>query len=239
MGAGLAPADARDEYRGCILSWVFYIHRVALSLTSTGTTDHSQPQPPLASHGHGPRAEVNTIYRDPWKQDNLLLTILLFLINAILVLSRGAAPSVIYFFKCISFNPLYWLQITSLFFLPLFDATIHMCDNLDYRSSSSSSRLTRAVRFLCKSTRAHRVCRLALVISVLGPLFVWDFSEYPDNINDEMWPTSGFRSIPVYVYLPVVLGLYLPMVLACTWVTVRAGEILGYEDRPESISGTE
>lgn len=180
------------------------------------------------------------MYRDPWKQDSLFLTILLFLINAILVLSRGGAPNVIYFFKCISFNPLYWLQITSLFVLPLFDATIHMCDNLDYPSSSSSSPcLPRAVRFLSKSTRVHRVCRLAFIISVLAPLFVWDFSEYPDNINDEMWPISGFRSIPVYVYLPVVLGLYLPMVLACTWVTVRAGEILGYEDRPGSISRTE
>jgi hypothetical protein len=179
---------------------------------------------------------VRTTYRDPWKQDSLLLTVLLFLINAILVLSQGSAPEVIHFFKCISYNPLYWLQITSLFLLPLFGAVKHTCDNLDYPSSSC---LTRTVRFLFKATLAHRVCRLTFIITFLTPLFVWDFLEYLDADEAGTWPTPVFRSIPVYVYLPIVLGIYIPMLLACTWVTVRAGEILGCEHPLGSISATE
>lgn len=182
---------------------------------------------------------MSTTYRDPWKQDSLLLTILLFLINAILVLRQRSASFMLYLLKCISYNPLYWLQITSLFLLPVLHAINHTCNNLLYPSSLSSSRRTRAVSFLFKSTRTHRVCRLAFIISVLVPLFVWDFTQYPNQDTDEMWPTPVFRSIPIYVYLPLLLGLYLPMALACIWVTVRAGEILRDEDRRRSISATE
>ncbi|KAL4887794.1 hypothetical protein BDV59DRAFT_189900 [Aspergillus ambiguus] len=155
------------------------------------------------------------IYHEPWFQDNIFITVILFLLYAALILSLGNGQGAVRFFIDCAQSPLYWLQIPSLVVLPLF-YTLRRFSPM----SLASGPVFVLVNFVLGESVKHRLCRLVYFSSVILPIWYFFFWK----IQNQPFQNPSYHALSCYIILLALL--YLPMIFLCIWVVFSSSALL-------------
>ncbi|KAL4793703.1 hypothetical protein BDV19DRAFT_212528 [Aspergillus venezuelensis] len=148
-----------------------------------------------------------TLYKEPWFQDTIIIALTMFLVNAGVFLSQGVGSLAVDRLARLVTSAPFWLQATSLGLFPLFYSVARFIICLPADDS-----VGRVLDFALGPKVFNRVGRLAYCITILCPIWV---------------DLPSVELIPELIVL-IVLGvlLYIPMVGVCVWAMVKSHKLL-------------